>query len=55
MFENLIKLCASFQNFDTSKSYDYDYFGMEEVNLNLFCTQLYMLLCTKAEQRLVPP
>ena len=35
MFENLIKLSASFWNIDTWKSYNYDYFGMEELNLNL--------------------
>ena len=30
MFENLIKLSASFWNFDTWKSYNYDFFGIEE-------------------------
>ena len=45
MFENLIKLSASFCNFDTWKSYNYDYFGMEELNFeSILYTTIYAIM-----------
>ena len=55
MFENLIKLSASFWNFDTWKSYNYDYFEMEEVNLNLFCTRLYICYYVEKQTKIGAP